>query len=365
LGLFKGEEREMSIKKLYRTKLAENFPDTVKLTIGEIEIEYIKAQSLRYGENPHQPAAFYAPKEKENLTVGAMKIIKTGKGGLSQTNIEDMNNALNIVRYFDAPTCAIMKHVNPSGVATARKGDTLKTVFQRARDSDPIAAFGGVVGYNCNVDKETSEEMLAGYVEAVVAPSYESDAIQVLGEKKDLRVIQVDNFKKLSRFVGEEPWPLVISTMNDGSFVLSTPMLTKIKEVNAFRWVTERKGSEKEASDLLFAWYVNLNVRSNGVVLAEDKQTLGVGTGQQDRVIAVKQALQKAEDRGHKYRLSNAVLASDGFFPFPDSIEVLASYGVKACCQPGGSIKDDEVIEECNKHGIAMAFTDERCFRHF
>ncbi|MBN1682073.1 IMP cyclohydrolase [Candidatus Bathyarchaeota archaeon] len=355
----------MSIKKLYRTKLSENFPDTIKITIGDIELEYVKAQSLRYGENPHQPAAFYAPKDGENLTVGAMNIIKSGKGGLSRTNIEDMNNAINIVRYFDDPTCAVMKHVNPSGVATSREGDKLVTVYQRARDSDPVAAFGSVVGYNCSVDKETAEEMLAGYVEAVIAPSYDSEALEVLEEKKDLRVIQVDNIKKISRFVDEAQWPLVISTMNDGSFVLSTPMLTKIRGINDFRWVTERKGSEDEALNLLFAWYVNLNVRSNGVVLSEDKQTLGIGTGQQDRVIAVKQALQKAEERGHKERLSKAVLASDGFFPFPDSIEVLASYGVKACCQPGGSIKDKEVIEACNKFGIAMAFTDERCFRHF
>src|SRR4030042_827285 len=164
----------MSIKKLYRTKLEESFPDSVKIVIGEHIIDYVKAQSLRYGENPHQPAAFYAPKEGD-LTVGAMKILKTGKGGLSQTNIEDMNNALNIMRYFQEQACAIMKHVNPSGVAAARVGDDLRTVFQRARDSDPIAAFGGVVGFNCPVDKWTAEEMLSGYIEAVIAPSYNTD----------------------------------------------------------------------------------------------------------------------------------------------------------------------------------------------
>jgi phosphoribosylaminoimidazolecarboxamide formyltransferase/IMP cyclohydrolase len=353
-----------SIKRLYRTRLEESFPDTIKLVIGDEEIEYVKAQSLRYGENPHQPAAFYAPR-KGTLTVGAMKVLKTGKGGLSQTNIQDMNNALNIVRYFEEPACAVMKHVNPSGVAAAREGDSLKTVFQRARDSDSVAAFGGVVGFNCRVDAETAREMLAGYVEAVIAPEFDAGAMEVFEEKKDLRVIQVDNIYALSRFVGEEQWPLVMSTMTDGSFVLSAPMLTKIRGPDNLRWVTERRGTAKETTDLVFAWYVNLNVRSNGVVLADDRQTLGVGTGQQDRVIAVKQALEKAADRGHKERLKDAVLASDGFFPFPDSIELLAQYGVKACCQPGGSIKDDEVIAACNKHGIAMAFTDERCFRHF
>jgi AICAR transformylase/IMP cyclohydrolase PurH len=354
----------VSIKKLYRTKVEESFPDEIKIVLGDQEIEYHKVQSLRYGENPHQPAAYYAPKEGK-LTVGAMKILKTGKGGLSRTNIEDMNNALNIVRYFDEAACAIMKHINPSGVAAARKSDSLKAVFRRAWESDSVAAFGCVAGFNKTVDKETAEEIMNNYVEAVVAPGYALEALPVFEQKKDIRIIQIDNIYASSRFVGDDPWPLVISTMSDGSFVLSTPMLTRIKGVNDLRWVTERKGTEKESLDLLFAWYVNLNVRSNGVVIADDRQTLGVGTGQQDRVIAVKQALQKADERGHKDRLKDAVLASDGFFPFRDSIDALAKFGVKACCQPGGSIKDNEVIAACNEQGIAMAFTDERCFRHF
>jgi AICAR transformylase/IMP cyclohydrolase PurH len=354
----------VSIKKLYRTKVEEGFPDEIRIVLGDQEIDYHKVQSLRYGENPHQPAAYYAPKEGK-LTVGAMKILKTGKGGLSRTNIEDMNNAVNIVRYFDEAACAIMKHVNPSGVAAARKGDSLKSVFKRAWESDSVAAFGCVAGFNKTVDKETAEEIMKNYVEAVVAPGYAPEALPVFEQKKDIRIIQIDNIYASSRFVGDDQWPLVISTMTDGSFVLSTPMLTRIKGVSDLRWVTERKGTEKESLDLLFAWYVNLNVRSNGVVLADDRQTLGIGTGQQDRVIAVKQALQKAEERGHKDRLKDAVLASDGFFPFRDSIDALAKLGVKACCQPGGSIKDDEVVAACNEHGIAMAFTDERCFRHF
>jgi AICAR transformylase/IMP cyclohydrolase PurH len=354
----------VSIKKLYRTKVEESFPDEIRIVLGDQEIDYHKVQSLRYGENPHQPAAYYAPKEGK-LTVGAMKILKTGKGGLSRTNIEDMNNAVNIVRYFDEAACAIMKHVNPSGVAAARKGDNLKSVFKRAWESDSVAAFGCVAGFNKTVDKETAEEIMKNYVEAVVAPGYAPEALPVFEQKKDIRIIQIDNIYASSRFVGDDQWPLVISTMTDGSFVLSTPMLTRIKGVSDLRWVTERKGTEKESLDLLFAWYVNLNVRSNGVVLADDRQTLGIGTGQQDRVIAVKQALQKAEERGHKDRLKDAVLASDGFFPFRDSIDALAKLGVKACCQPGGSIKDDEVVAACNEHGIAMAFTDERCFRHF
>ncbi|MGD0804661.1 MAG: IMP cyclohydrolase [Candidatus Bathyarchaeia archaeon] len=354
----------MSIRKLYRTKVEESFPEKIKIVLGDQEIEYHKAQSLRYGENPHQPAAYYAPDEGK-LTVGAMKILKTGKGGLSRTNIEDMNNACNIVRYFDEAACAIMKHVNPSGVAAARKEDSLRAVFKRAWESDSVAAYGCVAGFNKPVDKETAEEIMNNYVEAVVAPGYAPEAMPVFEQKKDIRIIQVDNIYSFSRFVGEDPWPLDISTMTDGSFVLSTPMLTRMKSVNDFRWVTERKGTEKQARDLLFAWYVNLNVRSNGVVLADDRQTLGVGTGQQDRVIAVRQALQKAEERGHKDRLKDAVLASDGFFPFRDSIDALAKYDIKACCQPGGSVKDDEVITACNEQGIVMAFTDERCFRHF
>ncbi len=353
------------LRRMYRTKLEEEFPDQIKIVIGDEEIVYGKAMSLRYGENPHQPAAFYAPKEGV-LTTGALKVVKTGKGGLSQTNLEDMNNSLNIVRYFDEPACAVMKHLNPSGVAVSQgEGDTLREVYIRARDCDSQAAFGSFVGFNAEVNRATAEEILTTYVEGVVASAFEKEALEVLESKKDLRVLQAGNLEKISRFVGDSLWPLSIKTQMDGSIVLSAPLLTKIKGAGDLDLVSKRKATPGELFDLLFAWYVCMNVRSNGVVLAKGRATLGVGTGQQDRVTAVRLALEKAVERGRGEAVRGSVLASDGFFPFRDSIDLLAEYGVAACVQPGGSIKDKEVIEACDEHGIAMAFTGERCFRHF
>jgi AICAR transformylase/IMP cyclohydrolase PurH len=353
------------LRRMYRTKLEEEFPDTVKIVIGDEEIVYGKVMSLRYGENPHQPAAFYAPRAGA-LTTGALKVVKTGKGGLSQTNLEDVNNSLNIVRYFEEPACAVMKHLNPSGVAVSRgKGDTLREVYIRARDCDSLAAFGSFVGFNTEVNKETAEEILTTYVEGVVATAFEEAALEVFESKKDLRVLQAGNLERISRFVGDPLWPLSIKTQMDGSIVLSAPMLTKIKGAGDLDLVTRRKATLGELADLLFAWYICMNVRSNGVVLAKGRATLGVGTGQQDRVTAVRLALEKAAERSRGEAVKGSVLASDGFFPFRDSIDLLAEYGVAACVQPGGSIKDKEVIEACDEYGIAMAFTGERCFRHF
>ena len=354
-----------SLRKKYSTKLEEDFPSQMKLVIGDEEIIYEKSMSLRYGENPHQPAAFYSPKTGP-LTVGALNVLKTGKGGLSQTNVEDINNSLSIVRYFDDPACAVMKHVNPLGAAASRDPqDKLRDVYARARDCDSLAAFGSVVGFNVNVDAGTAEEILSSYVEVVVAPSYDDEALTTFEEKKNLRIIQVQNLDKMSRFVGEEPGPHSISTQMDGSIVLSFPLLTKIRGPEDIRWVTDRRATNDEMADLLFSWYVCLNVRSNKAILSKDRATLGIGTGQQDRVMAVSLALEKAAKRGHEDEIPGSVLATGGFFPFRDSIDLLAEYGITACLQPGGAQRDKGVIKACNEHGIAMGFTDERCFRHF
>ncbi len=354
-----------SLRKKYSTKLEEDFPSQMKLVIGDEEIIYEKSMSLRYGENPHQPAAFYSPKAGP-LTVGALNVLKTGKGGLSQTNVEDINNSLSIVRYFDEPACAVMKHVNPSGAAASRgPQDNLRDVYAKARDCDSLAAFGSVVGFNVNVDAGTAEEILSSYVEVVVAPSYDDEALTAFEEKKNLRIIQVQNLDKMSRFIGEDPGPHSISTQMDGSIVLSVPLLTKIRGPEDIRWVTEREATADEIADLLFSWYVCLNVRSNKAVLSKDRATLGIGTGQQDRVMAVSLALEKAAKRGHEGEILGSVLATGGFFPFRDSIDILAEYGITACLQPGGAQRDKGVIKACNEHGIAMGFTDERCFRHF
>jgi phosphoribosylaminoimidazolecarboxamide formyltransferase/IMP cyclohydrolase len=203
------------------------------------------------------------------------------------------------------------------------------------------------------------------YVEGVVAPSYEEGCKEYFDQKKNIRIMQVDGLDKISKYMGEPMAPLDISVQMDGSVVLQAPMLTKLRTVDDLRVVTERQPSAQELKDMLFSWYICMNVRSNGVLLGKENATIGIGTGQQDRVTAVKLALEKADMRGHRAEIPGSVLASDGFFPFRDSIDLLAEYGVAACVQPGGSVKDKEVIAVCNEHGIAMAFTDERCFRHF
>jgi len=356
---------EKSIRRLYRTPLGEKFPDTIKILIGDDEFVYEKALSLRYGENPHQPAALYRPKDG-NLVLGNLKELKTGKGGLSQTNIEDVNNALNILKYFGEPACAVMKHLNPSGVAASRgPREGLRDVYRRARDSDSIAAFGGIVVFNRTIDVPTAEEVTSTFIEVVAAPNCEGDALKVFSSRKDLRVLQIGDTSGLSKFIGDDPRPYSISVQVDGSIIISTQLLTKVRSPEDLRVVTKRSPTKAEYDDLIFSWYVCMNVRSNGVVVSKNRTTLGIGTGQQDRVTAVRLALEKAAERGHAAELAGASLASDGYFPFPDSVELIARYGVFACIQPGGSVKDAEVIEACDKHGIAMVFTDERCFRHF
>ena len=357
--------KKKSMRRKYRTALEESFPEEMTIKIGGRETVYRKRMSLRYGENPHQPAAFYAPQGK-SLTVGNLELLKTGKRGLSMTNLEDVNNSLRIVSYFEEPACAVMKHVNPSGVAARNSPDEpLRKTYARARDCDALAAFGSVAGFNTVVDEGTAEEIMNSYVEGVVAPGYEPGCMEHFQQKKDIRIMQVNGLDKPSRYIGDPPEPLDISVQSDGSIVLQAPMLTRIREPDDLRYVTERKATAQEAKDLVFSWYVCMNVRSNGVVLSKDNATIGVGTGQQDRVTAVKLALDKAEMRGHGDAIPGSVLASDGFFPFRDSIDLLAEHGVTACVQPGGSVKDREVIEACDENGIAMAFTDERCFRHF
>jgi AICAR transformylase/IMP cyclohydrolase PurH len=354
-----------SMRRKYRTALEESFPEEMRIIIGDHETVYRKRMSLRYGENPHQPAAFYAPQGMP-LTVGDVKILKTGKRGLSMTNVEDVNNSLRIVSYFQEPACAVMKHVNPSGVAARNNpSEPLRETYAKARDCDALAAFGSVVGFNTVVDAGTAEEIMSSYVEGVVAPGYMDGCMEHFDKKKDIRIMQADGLDTISRYVSDPLEPLDISVQMDGSIVLQAPMLTKIRGPDDLRFVTEREATPQEVKDLIFSWYVCMNVRSNGVVLSKDNASIGVGTGQQDRVTAVKLALEKAVMRGHGDMVPGSVLASDGFFPFRDSIDLLAEHGVTVCIQPGGSVNDKEVIEACDENRIAMAFTDERCFRHF
>lgn len=367
------------LESMYRTPLSEGLPETFTISFGGRKLEYHKVSwegpgnqqgiGLRYGENPHQPAAFYAAPGMAGL--GGVQWLKMGKGGPSWINIGDMEHAMRILRYFDEPAVAVMKHLNPSGVAMRRGNQGLDAVFAAARDCDSRAAFGGVVGCNVTVDAATATEMGQGYIEAVLAPGYTSEALEILSAKKDLRVAKVGDPRGLPRFVGDDPAPMVdLKVLGDGSLLVQEPFLSKIRSVRDFK-LNPRAGetvalltpSDQELEDLRFAWYVNTGVRSNGIVLAKDGRTLAIGTGEQERIGAIEQAIAKAAQKGHS--LEGAVMSSDAFIPFRDAVDACAAVGIKAIAQPGGSRRDAEVLAACNEYGIALVFTEERCFGHF
>ena len=369
---------EKDLKQMYRTKTEGGFPQEIEV-IGR---KYLKVEDLRYGTNPHQPAAFYRPSEGGNLVLGAHKMLKTGKSGLSQTNIEDMHHAIGILKYLERPACAVMKHCNPSGAAIQVGDMPLVEVYQRARDADPQAAFGGVVVFNKVVDAATAEEIMQTVIEGVAAPRFLPEALEVLNNSdhfkrnKELRIVQLPDFTGLPKFIDEGTDVLEIKVFDDGSIVLAGPYLSRVKSaadlVPAYnehktkgRIDIARRPTARELDDLVFAWYVNIHVRSNGCVIAKNGQAICVGTGEQDRVGAVQKALAKARD---KYKgaetLEDAVMSSDGFFPFRDAVDAATSHGVRAIVQPGGSVNDYEAIEACNEVGATMLFSLERCFSH-
>lgn len=369
---------DQDLKKMYHTRTEGDFPETFEV-LGR---PYEKVEDLRYGTNPHQPAAFYRPAGGQNLVLGAYKLLKTGKGGLSQTNLEDMHHAVGILKFMQRPACAVMKHCNPSGVAIEVQGQSLMRVYQKARDADAQAAFGSVVVFNREVDAETAAEIMGTIVEGVAAPGFSPEALDVLRDaerfkkNKDIRVILLPDLSVLPKYIGDTANAWEMKVFDDGSIVLAQPYLSRVKSVADLaaayndhakkgRIDIARQATPRELDDLLFAWYVNIHVRSNGVVIAKNGQTLAVGTGEQDRVGAVQQAVAKAKA---KYKgdetLEGSVMASDGFFPFRDAVDSATSAGVSAIVQPGGSVNDYEAIEACNEVSAAMVFALERCFSH-
>jgi len=361
----------------YFSRTASGFPEEMEL----MGVTYVKVEDLRYGTNPHQGASFYRPKGAQNMPFGQMEIIKSGKSGLSETNYGDLNHGANIVKYFAEPACAVMKHLNPSGAAVSRRNQDLKNVYVRARDADAVAAFGGTVVFNTRVDANTAREIMATVVEVVAAPDFDDEALEVFQDyetykmNKEIRVIRLPNLESLPKWVGEAAAP-TIKTLSDGSIVVAETLLTAIRSGSDLvvastehpshgKFAIEKFPTADQIDDLLFSWYVNLSVRSNGVVIAKNGVTLAVGTGQQDRVAAVRQAIAKAREKfGGDETIEGSVLSSDAFFPFRDSIDACAEAGIVAIVQPGGSVKDWESIKACNEHGIAMVFTGERCFSH-
>ncbi len=372
----------MSAKELnrntYLSKNVGNFPETLK--IGDRE--YLKVEDLRYGTNPHQPAVFYKPAGQSSV-IGDMEILKNGKSGLSQTNLEDISYALNIVKFFDTPACAVMKHVNPSGAAVQVGDEGLKQIYCKARDADARAAFGSAVAFNVELDIETAKEIMGSFVECVVAPAFADGALDVFNDRetfklnRHIRIIKCGDPATLPKFTGDDAEICsTIKVLADGSLVVAAPLTTSLRGAadmktaagennRAGRQKSEIAASGQQIKDLLFAWYVNLSVRSNGVVIVADGQTLAVGTGEQDRVGAVEQAIIKAKE---KYQgegtLEGAVMASDGFFPFADGVETAAAAGVKAIIAPAGSLRDADVIKRANELGVALYHAPERIFSH-
>ncbi len=369
---------EKDLKQMYRSRTEGDFPDTIEV-IGRA---YSKVENLRYGTNPHQPAAFYRPTDGQGLVLGAYEMLKTGKNGLSQTNIEDMHHAVGILKFMDRPACAVMKHCNPSGAAIQVGDMSQVEVYQRARDADAQAAFGSVVVFNTIVDNDTAEEIMQSIVEGVAAPGFEPEALETFNNfekfrrNKQIRIMKLPDLSTLPKYIDDGTDVREMKVFDDGSIVLAVPYLSRVKTVDDLvlayndhpKWGrvdVEREPTSQELDDLLFAWYVNIHVRSNGCVIAKNGQTICVGTGEQDRVGAVQQALVKAKDKYQgKETLEGAAMSSDGFFPFRDAVDAATSKGISAIVQPGGSVNDYDAIKACNEANTTMMFAMERCFSH-
>ena len=301
-----------------------------------------KVTQLRYGENPHQKAAFYQLQGEK----GVPEFTQIHGKELSYNNIVDLEAAALIVREFDQPSAAIIKHTNPCGAAL---GETLASAYQRAHDADPVSAFGSIVGLNQSVDLETATLISNTFVEVVVAPQFDDDAVQLLSQKPSIRLIQLNHLKKMGNSM--------FFRYVDGGFLLQTPDIQSSNEDSNV--VTQSPPSQGQMSDLQFAFKVIKYVKSNAIVVVKDLQVVGVGAGQMSRVEAVEIALKKAGEKS-----SGAVLASDAFFPFDDSVKLAGAAGIQSIIQPGGSKRDQDSIDCCNDLGVSMVFTGVRHFRH-
>lgn len=323
----------------YLTKQAgEEDPESITLT-------YEKKQSLRYGENPHQRATFYKkPITPPSSIAEALQL--HGKE-LSYNNIKDADAALGIVKEFADPAAVAVKHMNPCGVGT---GATILEAYERAYEADPTSIFGGIVALNREVDRETAEKMSQIFLEIIIAPSFSQEALDILTKKKNIRLLTVDLVKKA------EPEKQLASIY--GGLLVQDQDLYSLDNAN-ISIPTKRKPTEQEWEDLKLGWKVVKHVKSNAIVLAKDGMTIGVGAGQMNRVGAAKIAIDQAGEKA-----KGSALASDAFFPMPDTVEEAAKAGVTAIIQPGGSIRDQDSIQKADEYGIAMVFTGVRHFKH-
>ncbi|KRQ86241.1 Bifunctional purine biosynthesis protein PurH [Caloramator mitchellensis] len=302
-----------------------------------LSLSYKKEAELRYGENPHQTAAFYVKAFGE----GAMKDFEKLSGKeLSYNNIKDMDVAWKVVCEFDETACCAVKHNTPCGVAI---GENTYDAFLKTFECDPVSIFGGIVAFNKRVDKDTAQKMAEIFLEVIIAPEYDEDALNVLFQKKNLRVIKA-NVKPVDKYE-------IISV--DGGILIQSVDDKLIDDLNV---VTEKEPSREEIDEMLFGMKVVKYVKSNAIVVVKDKKAVGIASGQVNRIWAACQALERGKGA--------AVLVSDAFFPFSDVVEEAAKNNIKAIMQPGGSLKDKDSIEACNKHGISMVFTGVRHFKH-
>jgi len=312
-----------------------------------LTLQFEKTQNLRYGENPHQQGAFYREFARKEPSIASAKQLQ-GKE-MSFNNFLDANSALELAKEFDATAAVIVKHNNPCGVATAA---SLVEAYRKARDCDPVSAFGGVVAFNHMVDFETAKELSATFVEVVAAPEFAPDALDELKRKKDIRILDIGPSLK-GTAEGMDLKKVV------GGLIYQDRDLGRITDVRVLPVATQRKPTDDEFDALAFAWKVCKHVKSNAIVFATKNQTVGIGAGQMSRLDSVRIAKMKAQ-----LPLKGTVLASDAFFPFRDGLDEAAKAGVTAVIQPGGSLRDEDVVKSADEHGIAMVLTGMRHFRH-
>lgn len=321
----------------------ESFPNELTLT-------YEKVQDMRYGENPHQKGALY--KEIGKCT-GSLTTAKQLNGKeLSFNNINDTNGALELLKEFDEPTVVACKHGNPCGVGSS---DNIYTAWKKAYEADKVSIFGGIVVSNREITKEMAEEMKEIFLEVIVAPAFAPEALELLLTKKNLRVLELPDIT-----VKQPENAYDIKKINGGMIVQTIDS----KLLDEYEVVTNRKPTDKELEDMLFTWKIVKYVKSNGIALGKDKQSIGIGPGQVNRIWAAKQSIEHSKELINDTIVEGCVLASDAFFPFADCVEAAHSAGITAIIQPGGSVRDQESIDKCNEYGIVMIFTKMRHFRH-
>lgn len=325
------------IAQFFTKEVEEDFPNTYSLT-------YEKVETLRYGENPHQKAAFY--KTPVEMPMSLANAVQLHGKKLSFNNIQDANACLEIIAEFHKPAAVVVKHMNPCGIGV---GETGEAAFVKAYEADPVSIFGGIVAINREINQSIAKKLSQLFLEIVIAPCFTKEALEILEQKKNIRLLTLE--------MQQMPSFYKIIGINGGLLVQSNDQ--KHFDVEQLEYPTKRKPTDDELQDLLFAWKAVKHVKSNAIVLAKNGQTIGIGAGQMNRVGAAGIAIHQAGTQAQ-----GSVMASDAFFPMSDTVEVAAKAGIKAIIQPGGSKRDQESIDMCNQHAIAMVFTGVRHFKH-